>query len=200
MSGVGIALMERWRNRTRAFGEQTDSSVGRKRRDEPHGLTGHSERFTTGGEHAQPRRHAQERTRESRTLRDEMLAVVEHEQQLAIGQRGSELRGDGAPGLRALAECGEHRCREQCGIFHGSELHPPHTVGESRVPAPRGLDRESCLPAAAGADQREKSRALEQSRDFRELCLASNEAGQRIRHHLGRITDETEPGFTRSAC
>ena len=71
-----------------ALAEQLDRIVDRQRRDRPEPLPGEPEAFAARCENAQRRRPREKLLREPSDLRDDMLAIVEHEQHVL---RGKEL-------------------------------------------------------------------------------------------------------------
>jgi hypothetical protein len=81
---VAVAQSERRVDRTRAHGKQLRRFVRRDRRYGPDMFPRHAERLAARGENVQLRAPYEQRLREIRTCGDEMLAVIEHQQDLAV--------------------------------------------------------------------------------------------------------------------
>ena len=136
------------------------------------------ERLPTGGEHVDPGASGEQRGNELTTGREQVLAVVQHDQQRAapqlVDQRLSTI------GRRAgiQPERLRHRVGHQLRLADHREIDEPHTVGVRRTDSPRGLQRQPGLPAAAGPGQGEQSSPIDQSIDVDELSLPPDQAGQ----------------------
>jgi hypothetical protein len=114
------------RDRRRALHEQGDrvvpgdvtgrkSAVGgghRQRRHPEHGLPVDPQRFPAGGQHPDVRTRPQGRVDEARTGIDQVLAVVQHDQQLSVGQVDDQ-PCDALIALRADPQRLHHGEREQ---------------------------------------------------------------------------------------
>ena len=109
---------------------------------------------------------------------DQVLAVVEQEQLLAIADVTGE--GDlrrpigGEPGVQGLGDRGA----DQLGLAECRQLDQPDPVGEILRLLPGKLQRQPGLAAAAGPGQGEEPRVAQQRRDLGQLALAADEAGQ----------------------
>ena len=68
-----------------AVGEQLDGVVGQRQRGHlPHRFARHAERLAARGEHGQPRRGTEQGDDQLRARLEQVLAVVQHQQHLAV--------------------------------------------------------------------------------------------------------------------
>jgi hypothetical protein len=159
---------------------------GKLQRTQPVGaLAVESQRLLTGREDAGAGHGAQQCFRLPRRRRDEMLAIVEHEQQLPPAQGGREpLRG---PASRAALQA-ERRvdgARRQVRIGEGRELREPDAIGKFLEHGPRRLEPEARLADAAGPHERDQPVVAQQLAHFPQLGLAADEIRHR-RRQVGR--------------
>ena len=143
-----------------------------------HGLLGDAEGLPARGEDAQPGAGREELRDEIRDGVHEMLAVVENEHQLPVGDVLPEC---GRPRVaRALLhpQDGGDGLRHQCGVVQPVELDQPHPVGED-VPEPgRGAQRETGLPDPADARQGQQARARQQLVHLSQVRVTTDKAGE----------------------
>lgn len=146
-------------------------------------LAGDAERFAAGGEHAQARAGGEQFRGELGDGVDDVLAVVEHEQHRALGERGDQafgrlmrcvaaLRWDRERGF-AQPERREHRLRDVGAARERREFDEA-----DRACLARGLDRQPGLAGAAGAGQRDETAALQQLADAAQLLVAADKTGE----------------------
>ncbi len=118
-----------------------------------------------------------------------MLAVVQHQQEVGVGQGGDEAF-DGVRGLALAAAGVEHALADAEGVEHlagqvpavaqPAEVHEGDTAGV----AAGGLDGEAGLPGAAGADDGDQAGAAtavqraEEPGDPFEFVAAADEGGE----------------------
>ncbi len=144
----------------------------------PGHLAGNAERLATGRQHGQVRAAAEQGLGEVGDRLDQVLAVVEQEQLLAVADVSGE--GDlrrpvgGEPGVQGLGD----RRADQLGLAERRQLDRPDPVGEILRLLPRKLQRQPGLAAAAGPGQGEEPRVAQQRRGLGQLALAADEAGQ----------------------
>ena len=149
-----------------ARGEQGDGVVVGQRRQRKGLLAVDAERPLAGGEHPHPGsgvEHLRDRVRDGV---DEVLAVVQHEQQVGAAQPGDP----GAAGQRLRERGGQ-----LLGGPHAFQPHQPRAVG--RGPPARGLDGEARLTHPCGSDQRDESVLVERGADGGQLRAAADQRG-----------------------
>ena len=104
-----------------------------------------------------------------------MLAVVEHEQELARCQLRRNRIDEGGARERAQFERFRNRIGDACALGDRVELDEDGAVGLRVLPAARELKREARLPRAARAGEREQAGAAEQGPQLGQLVLAADE-------------------------
>ena len=117
--------------------------------------------------------------------RQQVLAVVEHEQQLARREEVDHGRDQLLRGQRPDVERGCDRVRDESWIRDGCELDERGARLVRRLDRAGKLEREPRLPDAAGARQRQNTRVPEQRIQLRELALSTDERA-RIRGQAER--------------
>jgi hypothetical protein len=161
--------------------EQPRRLVGGQRRHQPGRLPGRAQRLAARGEHREPGAGAQQRVRDLRARRDEVLAVVEHE------QHAPRADGAGRPGEGRLAvalghgQRGRHLMGEERRVAQGGQVGPGDALGRAARRAGRAsgrLARQPRLAAAAGAGERHEPRRAQQARELVDLPAASDEGGE----------------------
>ncbi|PPS87799.1 hypothetical protein BZZ08_02782 [Streptomyces sp. MH60] len=169
-------------HRAGAFQEQLDRRARRQRRNRHQGLAGDPEALPAGGEDPYAPAGAQQQCRQCGGGVDQVLAVVEHEQRLAVLQGGQQpLGGVHARGAEALAhpERGEHGVRDLSAVGQGRQLDEADVRrGDRRLAPARRLDREPGLAGAAGTGERDQACVGEQGRDAVQLRVPADTAGQ----------------------
>jgi hypothetical protein len=151
----------------------------RQRLDLVADLAGDAEDLSAGGQHPQQAAGREQVGDELGGLGDHVLAVVDQQQTVQLARRVAEAVTHGARRLRADAECPRQRVGDQVGGGNGSEVGQAHTVGKAFGARCGHLQRETGLPRASRAGQREQPMALEQRGDLVCLALSADEAGQR---------------------
>ena len=112
--------------------EERHRAVGGHRRDGDHPFAGHVQRLAAGGEHAEVRAGAEQRFDQRADAVEQVLAVVEHEQQLllaAVGQHPIQRRARVAV-VAVEPERGGDRGRDPPLVGHRGEVDEVGTVGE----------------------------------------------------------------------
>ena len=122
-----------------------------------------------------------------------MLAVVDHEQQLALADEVGQLffrwPGGGGPTEAAAlrhAEPLRERGRDLLLRARARELDEPDAVRVPREQPPRELDGEPALARAADASERQQSRLAERRVELPQLGLAADEACARLGQVVAR--------------
>jgi hypothetical protein len=124
---------------------------------------------------------------------DQVLAVIEHQQQVARSQRGDKHRFEVAPGfLLKLENCGD-LLGYAARIEDSGQVDEPHTIGIVVRQNRCRFERQSSFSNAAWTGQGEQARAAGQLReDFTYLALARNKAAGRLPTRSRRMA--TSPG------
>ena len=197
--GVLLVELEARRGRDRSCDEERDGRVveqlvWRKRplgiRDCERGnaedhFAGHPQRLAARGQDRQLWRCAEQRVRQRCRRRQQVLAVVEHEQQLARREEVDHGRDQLLRGQWPDIERGSDRVRDESWVGDGCELDERGTRRVRGLDRARKLEREPRLPDAAGARQRQNTRVPEQRIQLRELSLSADERA-RIRGQAER--------------
>jgi len=163
----------------RALQEQVAGILGAERVQPPHGLADHAERLPAGGHDADPGAVAEHACRERRARVDHVLAVVEHQHQVAAAQGAAQrsVRPRHPGGADA-----EHprRLGSDVGCAGGRrEIHDPHAIRPAGRLAAGQLQRQAGLPHAARAGQRDEAGPAERLADRLQLARAPDERRQR---------------------
>ena len=149
-----------------------------QRVDRVDGLAVDTKRHPARREHADMVGAAQEARRERRARLDEMLAVVEHEEELGVPEAPRER----LPGrCRRVVEV-ERRGDESPDddrIRHRGQVDEPHAATPGADLTPCDLDREACLARAAEAAERDQPVCPQEVADLRELPRPADEARER---------------------
>ena len=124
-----------------------------------------------------------------------MLAVVQHEQEVARGQPGDQ-RAQRVRARRGIQpERGGHGVGDEARVGHRHQVGDPDPVGVGvEQPASRLL-REPRLAGAAHAGEGEQPAWRQQAMDVGDLPLAPDEAGER----RGEVVPGLMPGAARWA-
>ena len=151
-----------------------------ERRHPVKALTLCSQRLAARRQHARRRVGAEQCLGHARRGADEMLAIVEHQQELLRGERirdafgrynvtgevETELRGDGR--------------RHEVGIRKRRELDSPDPVGEFRQQASCDLEAEARLADPSGTRQGDQAVGGGEAQDLLELDVAADQLGNRL--------------------
>ena len=150
-------------------------------------LTRHTERLAARREDPQAGRSDQEGFGEPRGGVDEVLAVVQHEQELAAGQGGDQARsgagvvGDPRDDLGGT-DGGEHGGGQLVRAAERGQLRDPGLAGH----APGDLAGQPGLAGATRPGQRDQPRRREQTGQPPDVRRAPDEARQRCGHRTRR--------------
>ena len=144
-------------------------------------LTGNIQAFPAGGQEPQPSALGKQRGHQVRRRLQDVLAVVQHHQQLTAGQRADQPGGRGrriplghAQGLRDAG-------RDQGRIGKRAQFDQPGAVPEAGLGERRHPQRQPGRAAPAGAGQRDQPAAAEPVTHGSYLGAAAHQ-----RAHLGR--------------
>ena len=152
-----------------------------QRRDPPGGLAGDAEGLAAGGQQAHPGALLEDGVHEPGAGLDDVLAVVQEEERVALLEQGDERRLRGLAGALPRPHRGQRGARDERrvgGGREGREVDEPHAVGDGAGATGHGLEGESGLAHAPRAGQRHQRARGEQAPDLRELPLAPDEAGE----------------------
>jgi hypothetical protein len=158
----------------------------RERRHAPRHLARAVQRLAARRQQAHGGRAEEHRLGEVRAGRDEVLAIVEHEQRSPPREVADERVERGALRGHRDAERRERGLGDESRIAEPRELDEPDAVGRRVQGRAADLEGEPRLAAAAGTGQRKQSRALERAGDLRLLAPAAHEARQRAREVVAR--------------
>ena len=161
-----------------AVGEKAHGLLLGQRADPHDRLAVHAQGGAAGGEEAHAGTVPEELVGELDHGRDQVLAVVDHEQRGLVAEPLCEGLGDGPAGLLADAERFGGGLRHQLWLAERRELDQPDAVLEAVDHVGGRLEREAGLARAAGADEGEHAAGRELLLDLRELGVATDEAGR----------------------
>ncbi len=167
-----------------AVGEQPHGVALGERVDEVQHLPGDAERLAAGGQHPQPRAGLQQVLRERGDGVDQVLAVVEHQQDVVPDQRGDQPDRAVLLGLlrRAHHELGAAHRREQSRreLLRLGERRQLRDVqpGGACGARPDRLPGQPRLACAAGPGQRDEAMFGEQGTDPADVACPAHEAAE----------------------
>ncbi len=183
------------RRRCRRDPDPSAESVGVGERSHAHHvLARHVERFPARGQHRDRRAALHDRVGERARVVEHVLAVVEHQEQLAHLQVLDDARRQRQAGMLHAAQRGRDDLRHRVGVVGGRELAHPCTRGEARQHLCCDLHREPGLADAAGTSQRDQPCVVQQRGDACDVGVAADERG-----HLHREVPR-ERGQRRAAA
>ena len=136
---------------------------------------GHAQRFATGGHEPQARAAAQQIFGHGGGRVDDVLAVVEHDDHLAVADHVGE------PGGVGYVERGRDRRGHRDRITDRRELDEVAAVGERDRFGARHLQREPRLADTARTDEGQKPLLGGEAGELAQLVVASDERRQRFR-------------------
>ena len=150
----------------------------RERRHAPHQLAGQRERLAARGQHLNRRTAAQDLLDRLGAAGDQVLAVVEHDQQLPPGQPVDQRRG--ARRASALREAGRGRDRvgDQLRPGERCQIDEPGSVAKLLALACRHLEGEARLARPCGSAERDQRSTAKQPDDLRDRRLTPDEYRQ----------------------
>jgi hypothetical protein len=159
----------------------------RQGRDGKQGLAVDAERLPAGGHDLYPRAGGQDPAGQRGRRLDDMLAVVQDQDTVAIGQRLGQPVQRGRPGITrparddplADAERVQDRVRHVGRIGHRRELHEPGACSQP----PGHLGGQPGLPHSAGSGKRDQAGRTEVLQHRGHLGVPADEGGQRVREH-----------------
>jgi hypothetical protein len=134
------------------------------------------QRLAAGGEDRDVRALPQQRLRQARARAEEVLAVVEHEQHLALGEVARERRLGRVARVEVDAQRVGRGLADQAGVADARQFDRPRPVGVALRAACGQLEGEARLAAAPRAGERDKAAAVEQVVELVELAEAPDEA------------------------
>jgi hypothetical protein len=108
-----------------------------------------------------------------------VLAVVEHDQRLGIGQMIDQQLYGLPPPVLAKAEGRGDDLGDETRLLYGGQLHPPDAGGKIRSAAQADLDGEATLADPAHAGDRHQTASPDRGQDVGELAGPADEGGQR---------------------
>jgi hypothetical protein len=186
-----------------ARGEREVGQAGAVR-EEPHGIVGHqvfggrdpvlrkgerahppddlprdAQGLPARGEYAQARAGGEERVGEVGGGLDQVLAIVHHQQRLAVLECLDEGLEKRTARLLAHPEDAGHRLRNEAGLGERRELHQPRPVRIGRDDAARCLHGQPRLARTAHSCQGQKPGCGEHPPGLGDLASAPDETGQR---------------------
>ena len=157
------------------------------------------ERLATRREHPDVWAGPEHGRREVARVVEEVLAVVEHEQQVPHLEELDDALGQRQPGpLLATDRIRDHLRHEQV-VVGGGELTHPRAVGEVGLELGCHLQREPGLAHAAGTRERHEARVVQRVDERRHLVLAADERRELRRQVADRGPAPTADAGTRAA-
>ncbi len=160
-----------------------------ERTHEVHLFTVHRQRLAAGGEDAHARAHPQDGLGHLADGSEQVLAVVEHDQQVTTLEHFDKAFECRTALVTLHIERRRDRIRSQCRLADGRQIAQPHAIG---VTADTDLGEAQCqprLPHSTRSDQREEARALQHRGELGHVVLAPDERRQRQRKCQLRVRD-----------
>ncbi len=178
VGGLSAFREEAHRRDARQVGERGEGGgVGHgERREAVLPLPGDAQRLAAGGEDVQPRRGGEPAGGEVGAGRDQVLAVVQHQQQRTRAQVGQHGRRGVDPQGQAEAQRGRDRRGQERGLGDGGQLDQPGTVGVARGEVGSDGACQAGLAAAAAAGEGDQRRGGERLGDRGALAPAPDQA------------------------
>ena len=170
------------------------ATVARQGRDRERGLADDGERLARRGDDPHPARAAEDRRDRRGGGGEDVLAVVDHEQQLPAGERLGDGLDEGGVALRGDAEHRRDRRRHRVRVAHRRELDQPDAVGELARDLRPDLDREAGLADPADAGQRDQPVPAHELGDLADDLLAPDHRAQLLREVAGDGVDAAQHG------
>ena len=147
----------------------------RQRRNQVGDFAGDAQRLAAGREYADLRSGLKQPVRKVRTGRNEVLAIVEHEQQRALLDVAQHGLDDRPAGVFLDAKCRGNRLRHELRIRQRSEFDEPHAIRKAIEHDVGELKRQAGLADPAGSEQGQQARCLQQLVDVFEYALPTDE-------------------------
>ena len=162
-----------WRPGVRIVG-----SGQRQRRHPVNGLPADAERLAAGGQQMRPRAAPHDQLSGLGTAADQMLAVVQHDQDVLRGQRIDQRLGDRQARLPGDPQRSGNARRHRILVGDRRQLHQPDPVTRPVQQLGGHLQAQPGLAAPPGPGQRDQARGLHQRPDLRPLPAAADEPRQ----------------------
>jgi len=165
----------------------------RQRRDREQALAADPQSLTARGEETQARAGAEEPRGEAGGGVDAVLAVVEDDERVLVGEVLLQA-GSGVVGGRlqqagfAGADRAQDRRRDVRVVTHRRKLHQPDTLRRKASHARCGLDGETRLPRAPGTGDRDQAGRGDRRREGLQVRFTADEAGE-LRLQVGALLD-----------
>src|SRR5262249_19192095 len=144
-------------------------------------FTRDAESLPTRGENSHVRTITDDAIHQPRDRSEDVLAVVDHQEELLAAQELEQQIADGDSGARIQAEDAGDGVRHGVSLAYSVELAQPRTVPVIGDQGGRDLEREARLSHAAHAGQGHERRVFELARDARQVGASPDE-----RRHLAR--------------
>jgi len=164
--------------RVRRRGAVVTGSGQRQRRHPVNGLPADAERLSAGGQQMHPRAAPQDRVGGLGAAVDQVLAVVQHDQDVLRGQRIDQGPGDRPARLPGDPQRPGNRRRHRVLAGDRRELHQPHPVTGSVQHLGGHLQAQPGLATPPGPGQGDQARGLHQRPDLCQLPAAADEPRQ----------------------
>ena len=175
--GLPGAVAEQ-RHRLRPIGLM--ARLGHRQRGQPvAGLTGQPDRLPAGGQDPYVVGGRQQRPAQFGHGRDDLLAVVQHDQQLLPGQGRGQRVGHRNPRPVGHTQSRGHRRRYPARVGDGGQLGQPDSIRVAGGHLPRHLAHQTGLAHAAGTEHGHQAAGAEQVRDVTDRPGPAHETGQR---------------------
>ncbi len=152
-----------------------------ERRQRIRRLAANVQPLAAGRENLYARQRLQQFRCEFRAGVDQMLAVVEDEQQPAVGAMPDQRLRRGTARFLLDPQRGGDRLRHQFRICKRRQFDQPHAVGEIIERVGCDLERQAGLAEAAGADDGDEPCSAQQFPDLAQLTLAADERRDLLR-------------------
>jgi hypothetical protein len=147
-------------------------------------LTGNSQRLPAGDQHPQVVTGSEQGGAELGSRVDDVLAVIQHQQQLLPGQHPGQHIGWRDSRLLAHSQGYGHHRRDLRRILYRRQLGRPRPVGEPARHPPGYLGGQPGLAHPARPGQRHQPVPLQQARDLAHRPVPADEARQRGRETM----------------
>ena len=144
----------------------------------PGGFAGDAQRLAAGDQEPNRRTLPEHNIGERGTGADEVLAVVQHQQQVLVGQPGGKRLDKGLTGLIAHIDRPCHGRHHQCRVRQHRQLRQPDAVRVGRLHLGRHRQGQPRLAHPARADQGQQPGAPKQLLDLSAFPRPADEAGQ----------------------
>ena len=156
-----------------------------------HPFEGHQQPGPAGGEHGQPGTAGEQPFQQDHHAVQQVLAVVQHEQRLPLGQPAEDVVRRRAALTLAEAERVRNRRRDHQRIGHRHQVDVPDAVGEPVSHVGRDTQGQAGLADPARPDGRDQAVLVQRLGQCRPLGHPPDERRQRRRQRGG---DRSRPG------